>query len=412
MTPTVIRVENLGKEYAIGSRLPASQTFREMLVSAAATPMRHLLHANGNATPPERIWALKNVNFQIRKGEIVGVVGRNGAGKSTLLKILSRITPPTEGRAKITGRVSSLLEVGTGFHPELTGRENVYLNGAILGMGRAEISRKFDAIVEFSGVERFLDTPVKRYSSGMSVRLAFSVAAHLDPEILIVDEVLAVGDIEFQKKCLCKMQDVAGAGRTVLFVSHNLATLARLCSRGLLLDGGRVALDGSIAEVIAGYTSSAQDAYSIQFPAANKLPSIVQVDVDPDSLGACDLVVDITFESPWPLDNPVGGLVLRASTGEPVWGTNARIHPVAEGVRGITKGVLRCEARALPVASGDYVISVWLGDWQQDYDSKLDILSFNIGSAGSSDLRPSSSVIGHLDWPALWNTQRLVPPIH
>ena len=189
----------------------------------------------------EEFWALKDVSFEVKRGEVLGIIGRNGAGKSTLLKVLSRITEPTEGRVTIEGRVASLLEVGTGFHPELTGRENVYLNGAILGMTRAEIKRKFDEIVDFSGVERFLDTPVKRYSSGMYVRLAFAVAAHLEPEILIIDEVLAVGDAEFQKKCLGKMQDVAGHGRTVLFVSHNMGAIERLCDNVVVLSQGRVA---------------------------------------------------------------------------------------------------------------------------------------------------------------------------
>ena len=239
MSRTVISVENLGKEYVIGGRDEGYDTLREMIVSVAATPFRRLQRLGGKAAPEERIWALKDVNFEVKEGEVLGIIGRNGAGKSTLLKILSRITEPTEGRVEIRGRVSSLLEVGTGFHPELTGRENIYLNGALLGMNRTEIDRKFDAIVDFSGVERFLDTPVKRYSSGMSVRLAFAVAAHLEPDILIVDEVLAVGDAGFQEKCLGKMQDVSKLGRTVLFVSHNVQTVVKLCRTVLTLTEGR-----------------------------------------------------------------------------------------------------------------------------------------------------------------------------
>jgi ABC-type polysaccharide/polyol phosphate transport system ATPase subunit len=251
MSTPVIRVENLGKEYVIGSRERGGETFREMLVSAAAAPFRRLNRLGGRkAADEESIWALRDVSFDVAEGEVVGIIGRNGAGKSTLLKILSRITEPTTGRVTIRGRVSSLLEVGTGFHPELTGRENIYLNGAILGMSRAEIKKKFDEIVDFSGIEKFLDTPVKRYSSGMSVRLAFAVAAHLEPEILIVDEVLAVGDAEFQKKCLGKMKDVAGSGRTVLFVSHNLPAIVSLCSRGLLLRAGSVGHDGAVSDVV------------------------------------------------------------------------------------------------------------------------------------------------------------------
>ena len=204
----------------------------------------------------EEFWALKQINFEIRRGEVVGIVGRNGAGKTTLLKVLSRITEPTEGRVTIEGRIASLLEVGTGFHPELTGRENIHLNGAILGMARAEIKRRFDEIVAFAGVEKFLDTPVKRFSSGMYVRLAFAVAAHLEPEILVIDEVLAVGDIEFQKKCLGKMRDVAQSGRTVLVVSHNMPMVRSLCSRAIVLANGKIGLDSDVATSIDFYMES------------------------------------------------------------------------------------------------------------------------------------------------------------
>ena len=210
----------------------------------------------------ETFWALKDVEFDIKKGDVVGIIGRNGAGKSTLLKILSRITEPTTGKLTLYGRVGSLLEVGTGFHPELTGRENIFLNGAILGMSKSEIARQFDAIVDFSGTEQFLDTPVKRYSSGMYVRLAFAVAAHLNPEILIVDEVLAVGDAEFQKKCLGKMQDVAHSGRTVLFVSHNMAAVQQLCQRAVLLQEGKIVSDGSISQVVDCYLNNGRQSNS------------------------------------------------------------------------------------------------------------------------------------------------------
>jgi homopolymeric O-antigen transport system ATP-binding protein len=238
MSSTVIKVEGLGKEYVISGRERSNETFREMLTSSLSAPIRRLRKLRGEVAPEERYWALKDVSFEVKRGEVLGIIGRNGAGKSTLLKILSRITEPSEGRVSIKGRVASLLEVGTGFHPELTGRENIYLNGAILGMTQAEIGRKFDEIVDFSGVEKFIDTPVKHYSSGMHVRLAFAVAAQLDPEILLVDEVLAVGDAEFQKKCLGKMSEVATQGRTVLFVSHNMNAVERLCQRVLCLEGG------------------------------------------------------------------------------------------------------------------------------------------------------------------------------
>ena len=262
MNEVAIRVEGLGKRYRIGE-LQSYKALRDTLTRAVSAPFRATAsifsgRRPADTTRPSRhsIWALKDVSMEIKHGEVVGIIGRNGAGKSTLLKILSRITEPTEGYAEVRGRVGSLLEVGTGFHPELTGRENVYLNGAILGMKKREINRKFDEIVAFAEIERFLDTPVKFYSSGMYVRLAFSVAAHLEPEILLVDEVLAVGDAEFQRRCLGKMQDVAGAGRTVIFVSHNMAAVQRLCSRAVLLEGGGVAHSGPVQQVIDGYLHS------------------------------------------------------------------------------------------------------------------------------------------------------------
>jgi lipopolysaccharide transport system ATP-binding protein len=253
----MIAVEGLGKRYRLHHQ-HACQTYvalRDVIADAVRRPLGWL----SSAVSPddvEEFWALKDVSFEVRQGEVLGIIGRNGAGKSTLLKILSRITEPTEGRVTLHGGAASLLEVGTGFHPELTGRDNIFLNGSILGMPRAEIARKFDEIVAFAGTERFLDTPVKRYSSGMYVRLAFAVAAHLEPEILIVDEVLAVGDAEFQQKCLGKMGEVAGSGRTVLFVSHQLATVENLCRSGLLLDRGRVTAMGPIRDVITAYSST------------------------------------------------------------------------------------------------------------------------------------------------------------
>jgi lipopolysaccharide transport system ATP-binding protein len=256
-----IRVENLSKQYRLGSRQAGGyRTLRESLVDAAQVPWARLRQLAGrnraSATTeaaPDSFWALKDVSFDVQPGEVVGLVGRNGAGKSTLLKILSRITEPTEGCVRIKGRVGSLLEVGTGFHPELSGRENIYLNGAILGMHRHEITRKFDDIVAFAEMEKFLDTPVKRYSSGMYVRLAFAVAAHLELEIMVVDEVLAVGDVDFQKKCLQQMGNLAQGGRTVLFVSHNLGIVHRLCPRTILLRQGRIEKMGDTAEVIQSY---------------------------------------------------------------------------------------------------------------------------------------------------------------
>jgi lipopolysaccharide transport system ATP-binding protein len=252
LTDTAIRVENLSKLYHIGKAQKRHDTLRDAIVGAFNVSASE--HSNDDT-----IWALRDVSFEVKRGEVVGIIGRNGAGKSTLLKILSRITEPTRGRAIIDGRVGSLLEVGTGFHPELTGRENIYLNGAILGMKKAEIARKFDEIVAFAEIEKFLDTPVKHYSSGMYVRLAFAVAAHLEPEILLVDEVLAVGDAAFQKKCLGKMGDVAKEGRTVLFVSHNMAAVMALCQTGILLGEGKTMFLGDVKEAVGEYQDSVLD---------------------------------------------------------------------------------------------------------------------------------------------------------
>ena len=249
-----VKVEGISKEYVLGGRERAQETFRELIATGLLAPYRRFRRLSGDAPPERRFFALKDVSFEVQPGEVMGIIGRNGAGKSTLLKILSRITGPTEGRVELSGRTSSLLEVGTGFHPELTGRENVFLNGAILGMTRAEIRRKFDEIVAFSEVERFIDTPVKRYSSGMYVRLAFAVAAHLEPEILIVDEVLAVGDAQFQRKCLGRMGALGREGRTVLLVSHNMNVIQSLCGRAIWLDGGTVEFDGPARDAVIAYS--------------------------------------------------------------------------------------------------------------------------------------------------------------
>ncbi len=264
----IVRVDKVSKQYRIGAREARYGTLRDSIAEAVRAPLERLRRRNGKRNY-ETIWALKDVSFEVAPGEVIGVIGRNGAGKSTLLKVLSRITEPTTGRAELYGRVASLLEVGTGFHPELTGRENIYLNGAILGMRKAEINSKFDEIVAFAELEKFLDTPVKRYSSGMYMRLAFAVASHLEPEILVVDEVLAVGDAQFQKKCLGKMGDVARKGRTVLFVSHNMTAVQNLCQRAVWLKEGEIVEDGSAGRVVASYLK------------ANSVPAHEQIWEDP-----------------------------------------------------------------------------------------------------------------------------------
>ena len=313
MNNTAIRVENLSKQYHIGGKQEKYRTLRDSVTDGFKAPFRRMSRllrgqASGAAELHETIWALKDVSFEVERGEVVGIIGRNGAGKSTLLKVLSRITEPTEGFADVYGRVGSLLEVGTGFHEELTGRENIYLNGAILGMRREEINAKFDEIMSFAEVERFIDTPVKHYSSGMRLRLGFAVAAHLEPEILVVDEVLAVGDAQFQRKCLNKMQDVGQHGRTVLFVSHNMPAVTRLCERTILLDGGRVQADGPSSEIVGLYLSSGLGTtMAREWPDPARAPGdgvarlrAVHVRTEPGQTdGAADIRLPIGIEMEW-----------------------------------------------------------------------------------------------------------------
>jgi lipopolysaccharide transport system ATP-binding protein len=285
MTDIAIRVENISKQYRIGGRQERYRTLRDTLVKHVSVPFRRflsVLRGQSTSLSDETIWALKGLSFEVKQGEVMGIIGRNGSGKTTLLKILSRITEPTEGFAEVRGSIGSLLEVGTGFHPELTGRENIYLNGAILGMKKLEIRNKFDDIVAFAEIEKFIDTPVKRYSSGMYVRLAFAVAAYLDPEILIIDEVLAVGDAEFQKKCLDKMDDVSKLGRTVLLVSHNMNTIRKLCSECILINKGALIAKGNPSDVINLYnqsfmTSRTSRSWSLENAYGNKVGRVLSI---------------------------------------------------------------------------------------------------------------------------------------
>ena len=333
MSDLAIQVERLGKLYRIG--LPKRHdTLRDQITDAALSPLRRFSRRSRRVTRDDgsdHVWALRDVSFDVKPGEVVGIIGRNGSGKSTLLKVLTRITEPTEGYAEIRGRVGSLLEVGTGFHPELTGRENVYLNGAILGMNKAEIQRKFDEILAFAEIEKFIDTPVKHYSSGMYVRLAFAVAAHMEPEILLVDEVLAVGDYSFQKKCLGKMGDIGQGGRTVVLVSHNLPSIVNLCSRAILLNAGRIVVDGWAADVVQQYLAlGSQTSGEVIWPDPTQAPGdqkirlhavrILPQDgrVSPDLDMQQEIVLEISY---WVMHagvSPVVSIIVKSGTGERV----------------------------------------------------------------------------------------------
>jgi lipopolysaccharide transport system ATP-binding protein len=392
VSETAISVRGLGKRYRIGKRVRPYKRLTETVTDMFAAPFLRLAKATGAAAPEETIWALKDVSFDVRPGEVVGIIGRNGAGKSTLLKVLNRITEPTDGEATIRGRVGSLLEVGTGFHPELTGRENTFLNGTILGMRRDEIRRKFDEIIAFAEIDKFIDTPVKYYSSGMYVRLAFAVAAHLETDILFVDEVLAVGDSQFQKKCLGKMGEVASGGRTVLFVSHNLGAVRRICQNGLLLDRGRLVHQGPVAAVVDEYVRSV---------AAITRETSLRERTDRDGDGrlrfvdarweseageplgtlrsGSDVVLALTFERPdsRTCDNVVVSFGVRDPLGERILLHNSDFDDVSyHGIEG--QGHFRCHIHKLPLAAGDYTVDAFVGTRSQAYDSIYDVLTFRV----------------------------------
>ena len=373
-----ILTERLSKQYRIGELQSTYGTLRDSLTAAA----RRLARRDHGAHY-EEIWALRDVSLEVREGEVLGVIGPNGAGKSTLLKILTRITTPTSGRAEIRGRVGSLLEVGTGFHPELTGRENVYLNGSVLGMKRREIQDKFDEIVEFSGVEQFIDTPVKRYSSGMSVRLAFAVAAHLEPEILLVDEVLAVGDAEFQRRCLGRMEDLSESGRTVVFVSHQMQAVAQLCDRVILLQAGGVVLDGPSSDVVAHYlqtvggsgsTRTWSDPESAPGDDLVRLRSVRVVDEHGDVSDAVDARQPVGIEI---------AFTVRRSGATPVF---PKIK-VYDGRRNVVFNAMDTNLRwREPSGAGEYVSTAWIpGDLLNEGLVSVDV---GVCSLGASKLHP------------------------
>jgi lipopolysaccharide transport system ATP-binding protein len=393
-----IHVENLGKVFRIGAQVDRYRTLRDSIVDTVTRPLRMLRGEAYFAT--ENIWALKDVSFDVRKGEVLGVIGRNGAGKSTLLKILSRVTEPSEGYAEIRGRVGSLLEVGTGFHPELTGRENIALNGAILGMRRSEIEDKFEEIVEFSGVEKFIDTPVKRYSSGMYLRLAFAVAAHMEPEILVVDEVLAVGDAEFQRKCLGKMSDVASQGRTVLFVSHNMSAILRLTQETIVLEKGRLALRAPSAKAVdyyltSGFSQTGENHWQpeeIPPEAAPFRPIALRI-LNPqgqivDTVRSIEPTwIEMEYELAAPIAGLRVGIYLLTTQGELIFtsfDTDDQAQYERHGTRPTGRYKSRCLLPADTLNEGRYVIGVNASAFRlKRYFQDEHALSFNVDAAGA-----------------------------
>jgi len=416
MSDTVIAVENLSKSYLVGHK-SSSQGYKRYtaLRDVIADQARNIVRNAVNITrgrqvvlgdQVEEFWALKDVSFEVKRGEVLGIIGRNGAGKSTLLKILSRITEPTTGRVVLRGRVAALLEVGTGFHAELTGRENIYLNGAILGMSRAEIRRKFDEIVDFAEVERFLDTPVKRYSSGMYVRLAFAVAAHLEPEILVVDEVLAVGDAEFQRKCIGKMQNIAtGEGRTVFFVSHNLPAIVNLCTSAICLNQGKIVQIGEPGVVCAGYAVLRNTALKSR-NSSDILQEIILLNAanqpSPNLMQGTSLKFRVIVTPPE--DQGIISLILRDVRDSILF---ELFDPQFSLSKANGMNVIDVNAGKLPLLAGIYTADVWFGDRRGNRIDRIDgAIEFEVVAVGENDVGPplvdGFGYTGSLYYPSKW----------
>lgn len=411
---SIIEVKNLSKKYNIAHLNGRYIALRDVITNVFKNPFSFLKDKTKSMigrSVKEEFWALKDINFNVNQGEIIGIIGSNGAGKSTLLKILSQITPPTSGEIKLHGRVGSLLEVGTGFHPELTGRENIFLNGAILGMPKKDIIKKFDQIVDFSGIEKFLDTPVKYYSSGMYVRLAFAVAAHMEPDILIVDEVLAVGDVEFQKKCLGKMEEVTQKeGRTVLFVSHNMGAVKKLCSRGILLDKGQKIFDGNIEEAVEKYTTtlgSQSNFTPIKIPEINVVVQNISINKDTDGriIPGKPMQVDIEIEAGQDVSNiGIELMVSHEDTSGRLFVTNTK---VTKGINVVIKkgsNHLTCLINSFDLCSGRY----WLGfgidiPFVKWYYFNTNLFNFNVLEETFENSQvPTLSSYGHVYLDHKW----------
>ncbi len=419
MSNYAIRVEKLGKSYRIGGPVQQYQTLRENLGQNFAAPLRRLRDGKSDR---DLFWALKDVSFDINQGDVIGVIGRNGAGKSTLLKILSRVTEPSTGTAEIRGRVGALLEVGTGFHPELTGRENIYLNGAILGMRRAEIDRKFDEIVDFSEVEKFIDTPVKRFSSGMTLRLAFAVAAHLEPEILVVDEVLAVGDAEFQRKCLGKMSDVAQEGRTVLFVSHNMSAVLRLTTESLLIEKGELIMRAPTAKVVDYYLSRGYAQEGIRTWNAEEIPASA-APFQPQSIKILnkeglvsdtvrsteDFQLEISYELKEDIKGLRVGMYLLSTRGEYIYtsfDTDDAGHYDQMLVRPRGRYISRCTIPADSLNEGRFVIGMNASSYRiKSYFHDEQALIFNVDASGAPGMQWAENRMGPMRPRLAWKIE-------
>jgi lipopolysaccharide transport system ATP-binding protein len=379
----ILEIRNISKSYRISHERQAYLTFRDKL-TGIFKPREQT----------EEFWALNDVSFDVMPGESIGIIGRNGAGKSTLLKILSRITPPTSGTVVARGRIASLLEVGTGFHQELTGRENIFMNGSILGMKNTEIKAKFDEIVDFSGVEKFLDTPLKNYSSGMQLRLAFAVAAHLEPEILIVDEVLAVGDFEFQRRCLTKMEDVRDQGRTILMVSHNMESVTALCAKAILLNEGRVQKEGSIADVVGTYEGLSN---SNLLTFENEMIRTIGIEQKESAL-----LLSVTFHSEHEIVFPNLGFLISDHFGHPISGTNPlKAGLNLESYKPQKSGSIEVKIRSPKLSDGKYLLHLWFGDDKQNFFETKDPLIFHVNKMAvdfSRNIKTDGFVVPECEW--------------
>lgn len=403
MSQLAIKVKNLSKIYRLGqvSSVTLKHDFNRFWykIRGKEDPYLKIGQSNDRTIKAESdyAWALKDINFEVNKGEALGIIGRNGAGKSTLLKILSKITSPTKGEISIDGRIASLLEVGTGFHPELTGRENIFMNGTILGMRKWEIQKKFDEIVDFAGVAAYIDTPVKRYSSGMIVRLGFAVAAHLEPEILVVDEVLAVGDAEFQKKCIGKMKDVsANEGRTILFVSHNMSAIQNLCGNAIYLNNGQFVKSGLARDIVRAYLSERNNLTNYK-EYAQYLKSIKIEQNDKK------IILFAEYKFDFNVDIPFLGFVIYNNEGIPVLSSNPRLDNVILTKSSFREGNITVEIEQPLLIDGEYIVSIWFGDSRTQYIQDLDCLTFEISGMTERSGIYNQSVMGNVIPKTNWS---------